>query len=142
MNSKAEDDKIRIRIDASDELPALEADRDKVKQVVLNLLSNAIKYNRANGTVIMSAASSEQDVCVSVQDTGVGIPDEAIPHLFQKFYRVRETEGKIAGTGLGLSICKQIVQGHGGRMEIKSKLGVGTSFSFYLPRSGKTIPRL
>ncbi len=142
MNSKAEEEKIQIRIDASDHLPAFEADRDKIKQVVLNLLSNAIKYNRANGTVILNANANETEVHVSIQDTGVGIPEEALPHLFEKFYRVRETEGKAAGTGLGLSICKQIVQGHGGRMEIKSKLGVGTSFAFYLPRSGKTIPRL
>jgi len=142
MNSKAEEEKIQIKIDASDSLPAFEADRDKIKQVVLNLLSNAIKYNRPNGSVILDANANETEVCVSLQDTGVGIPDEAIPHLFEKFYRVRETEGKAAGTGLGLSICKQIVQGHGGRMEIKSKLGVGTSFSVHLPRSGKTIPRL
>ena len=142
MNSKAEEEKIQIKIEASDNLPAFEADRDKIKQVLLNLLSNAIKYNRPNGSVILNAHSNETEVCVSVQDTGVGVPEEAIPHLFEKFYRVRETEGKVAGTGLGLSICKQIVQGHGGRMEIKSKIGVGTSFTFYLPRSSKTIPRL
>ena len=142
MNSKAEEEKIQIKIEASDNLPAFEADRDKIKQVLLNLLSNAIKYNRPNGSVILNAHANETEVCVSVQDTGVGVPEEAIPHLFEKFYRVRETEGKAAGTGLGLSICKQIVQGHGGRMEIKSKLGVGTSFSVHLPRSSKTIPRL
>ena len=142
MNSKAEEEKIQIKIEASDSLPAFEADRDKIKQVLLNLLSNAIKYNRPNGSVILNAHANETEVCVSVQDTGVGVPEEAVPHLFEKFYRVRETEGKAAGTGLGLSICKQIVQGHGGRMEIKSKLGVGTSFSVHLPRSSKTIPRL
>jgi hypothetical protein len=61
--------------------------------------------------------------------------------LFQKFYRVREHESRASGTGLGLSICKQIVHGHGGRIEVKSKLGVGTVFMIYLPRSNKTIPR-
>ena len=141
MNSKAEDDKVQIHIEASEGLPPCEADRDKMKQVVLNLLSNAIKYNRANGSVIISAAAAEANMCITVQDTGLGIPDEAIPHLFEKFYRVHEAEGTTSGTGLGLSICKQIVQGHGGRMEVKSKLGVGTSFSVILPRSSKTQPR-
>lgn len=78
---------------------------------------------------------------VILQDTGIGIPDEAIPHLFQKFYRVREHETRASGTGLGLSICKQIVQGHGGRIEVKSKIGVGTVFMIYLPRTNKTVPR-
>jgi len=141
MNSKAEEEKIQLRIEAADGLPPFEADRDKLKQVVLNLLSNAIKYNRPGGSVTLSAGASEKEVCITVQDTGVGIPEEAVPHLFEKFYRVRETEGKVAGTGLGLSICKQIVQGHGGRMEVKSKLGAGTSFTVSLPRSGKTMPR-
>jgi signal transduction histidine kinase len=142
LNSKAEEDQIQIRIEARDGLPMFEADRDKIKQVVLNLLSNAIKYNRAKGSVTIDPAVNGSEVSVTVQDSGVGIPEEAIPHLFEKFYRVRETEGKAMGTGLGLSICKQIVQGHGGRMEVKSKIGVGTSFSFYLPKSSKNQPRL
>jgi signal transduction histidine kinase len=141
MNSKAEEDKIQILIEASDGLPLWEADRDKLKQVMLNLLSNAIKFNRSKGSIIISATAAEANVCITVQDTGMGIPEEALPHLFEKFYRVRETEDKVAGTGLGLSICKEIVQGHGGRVEVKSKLGVGTSFSVLLPRSGKTQPR-
>jgi signal transduction histidine kinase len=140
MNSKAQEDRIQIRIQASEGLPPCEADRDKLKQVILNLLSNAIKYNRPNGSVIVSADAAEANICITVQDTGVGIPEEALPHLFEKFYRVHETEGSTSGTGLGLSICKQIVQGHGGRMEVKSKLGVGSSFSVIIPRTGKTMP--
>lgn len=140
MNSKAEEEHIQIRIEASEGLPPCEADRDKLKQVILNLLSNAIKYNRPNGSVIINATCNETSICITVQDTGLGIPEEAIPHLFEKFYRVHETEGAASGTGLGLSICKQIVQGHGGRMEVKSKFGVGTSFSVMLPRSGKIQP--
>jgi signal transduction histidine kinase len=139
MNSKAEEDKIQIRIEGEG-LPPLDADRDKLKQVILNLLSNAIKYNRPNGSVIVRAEAAETNMCITVMDTGIGIPEEAIPHLFEKFYRVHETEGNASGTGLGLSICKQIVHGHGGRMEVKSKLGVGTSFSVILPRLGKTQP--
>jgi signal transduction histidine kinase len=141
MNATAQEQGVEVRIEAPEGQPLCEADRDKLKQVVLNLLSNAIKYNRPRGTVTLSASASESSSCLTVQDTGVGIPEEAIPHLFEKFYRVHESEGLIAGTGLGLSICKEIVQGHGGRMEVKSQLGVGTSFSVILPRSGKTQPR-
>jgi len=104
-------------------------------------LSNAIKYNRPNGTVMLRAEARENEIAIFVQDTGIGIPEEALPHLFQKFYRVREHENKVSGTGLGLSICKQIIYGHGGRIEVKSKPSVGTVFILYLPRSGKTIPR-
>ncbi len=141
MNSAAQEAHVAIRIEGAEGQPPCEADRDKLKQVLLNLLSNAIKYNRPGGMVTLSASASESSSCITVQDTGVGIAEEAIPHLFEKFYRVRESEGLASGTGLGLSICKEIVQGHGGRMEVKSELGVGTSFSVILPRSGRTVPR-
>ena len=137
MNSKADEEKIRIQIEAPDKMPALEADRDKIKQVILNLLSNAIKYNRLNGSIILHGNFNADEILITIQDTGIGIPEDALPHLFQKFYRVRENETKAAGTGLGLSICKQIVQGHGGRLEVKSKIGVGTAFTVHLPRGGK-----
>ncbi len=141
MNSAALAEGVEIRIEASEGQPFCEADRDKLKQVILNLLSNGIKYNHRGGRVTLSASASETSSCITVQDTGVGIPEEAIPHLFEKFYRVREGESVATGTGLGLSICKEIVQGHGGRMEVKSQLSAGSSFSVILPRSGKTIPR-
>jgi len=141
MSSKAMESNIQIRVESSEGLPLLDADRDKIKQVLLNLLSNAIKYNRPNGTVMLRAeVAGEKELALYIQDTGLGIPDESLPHLFQKFYRVREHESRVAGTGLGLSICKQIINGHGGRIEVKSKIGVGTVFSVFLPYSGKTQP--
>ena len=141
MESKAEEDHIQIRVIEPEGPTLLEADRDKIKQVVLNLLSNALKYNRTNGSVILKAEPKAHQMVISVQDTGVGIPEDAIGHIFEKFYRVRENEAKIPGTGLGLSICRQIVQGHGGTIEIKSKLGIGTNFLISLPRYSKTMPR-
>jgi signal transduction histidine kinase len=140
MNSKAEEEKIEICVQAPEGLPPMQADRDKMKQVLLNLLSNAIKYNHAGGKVTLGAGVAELTIRIEVQDTGQGIPDEALPHLFEKFYRVHEAEGTPSGTGLGLSICKEIVQGHGGRIEVHSQPGQGTTFSILLPRSGKTQP--
>lgn len=139
--SKAIEGNIQIRVEPPEGMPLLDADRDKIKQTLLNLLSNAVKYNRPNGTVMMRAELTEKEIVLIVQDTGLGIPDEALPHLFEKFFRVREHEGRASGTGLGLSICKQIVNGHGGRIEVKSKIGVGTVFSIFLPYAGKTLPR-
>ncbi len=142
MSSKADEDRIQIRVIEPEGPTLLEADRDKIKQVLLNLLSNAIKYNRKNGSIILKIDTQEKrELVVSVQDTGVGIPEDAVGHLFEKFYRVRENESKAAGTGLGLSICKQIIQGHGGTIEIKSKLGIGTNVLISLPRGSRTIPR-
>lgn len=135
MASKADEDRIQIKVIEPEGLTLLEADRDKIKQVILNLLSNAIKYNRKNGSVILKIdTQDESKLVISVQDTGVGIPEDAIGHICEKFYRVRENETKVSGTGLGLSICKQIVQGHGGTLEIKSKLGIGTNILVGLPR--------
>lgn len=141
MQSKADEARIQIKVDSSEPLPLLEADRDKIKQVLLNLLSNAIKYNRPNGSVIIHADAAETEIAITVQDTGLGIPEDALPHLFEKFYRVREHESKTGGTGLGLSICKQIVQGHNGTLEVKSKIGVGTAFTMRLPRDSKIMPK-
>jgi signal transduction histidine kinase len=142
MMTKALETNIQIRIDVPNDMPLMEADRDKIKQVLLNLISNAIKYNRTNGSVIVTGNFTDDEISIIIQDTGIGIPDESIPHLFEKFYRVREHEGKASGTGLGLSICKQIIQGHNGRIEVKSKMGVGTSFGLYIPRVSRTMPRV
>lgn len=141
MMTKAQETNIQIRVDVPNDMPLMEADRDKMKQVLLNLVSNAIKYNRPNGTVIITGNFTDTELSMMVQDTGVGIPEESIPHLFEKFYRVREHENKATGTGLGLSICKQIIQGHNGRIEVKSKIGVGTSFGIHLFRAQRTSPR-
>ncbi len=140
MISKAQETDVQMRVDVPNDMPLLEADRDKVKQVMLNLLSNAIKYNRPNGSVMISGNYTDTEISIGIQDTGMGIPEDSVPHLFEKFFRVREHEGKATGTGLGLSICKQIVQGHNGRIEVKSKIGVGTAFTLFLPRSPRTLP--
>ena len=133
LQAKADENKIEVEIALPADFPVVVADRDKIKQVLLNLLSNAIKYNRPNGKVTLSGSWSEREWYFAVTDTGLGIPEDSIPNLFTKFYRVRGTENYAIGTGLGLSICKQIVHGHGGRIDVKSKLGEGTTFTVFIP---------
>jgi signal transduction histidine kinase len=134
MQPKADETRVVIELVVPSDMPSVEGDRDKLKQVVLNLISNAIKYNRLDGKVTVSAAMDNKTWQFSVADTGHGIPEEAMTNLFQKFYRVKGVETKVGGTGLGLSICKQIILGHGGRMEVKSKVEQGTTFTAFIPR--------
>jgi signal transduction histidine kinase len=107
--------------------------------VLLNLLTNAIKYNRQDGHIDISAARKRDNetevVQISVHDTGKGIPKESQVHMFERFFRVADTEGYTQGTGLGLVIAKRIVEAHGGSMWLDSEVGVGTTFYFTLPRT-------
>ncbi len=139
MGPRAEEHHLHLTLDLDEELPTLWADHNRLKQVVINLVSNAIKYNRPGGQVIVRAAAhGEREVLIQVEDTGLGIPAEAMPHLFEKFYRVKATEDHAQGTGLGLAITRQIVEAHGGRIEVQSQVGEGSTFSVYLPREHKT----
>lgn len=133
MQARADESRISMRLEVPSDTPNLQADRDKLKQVALNLLSNAIKYNRPGGKVLIKAQLKENQWEILFIDTGLGISEDELPNMFQKFHRVRATE-KITGTGLGLSICKGIIQGHGGRISVQSKLGEGTQFTINLPR--------
>jgi signal transduction histidine kinase len=135
MQSQADECSITMEVEIPADFPQVEADRDKIKQVVLNLLSNAIKYNCPHGKVTITGGLEDNEWTLAIRDTGTGIPVKAVPHLFQKFYRVQASEGKVAGTGLGLSICKEIVSGHGGTIEVKSKYGQGATFTIHIPKS-------
>ncbi len=133
MLPKATEKNIHIKWEAADPLPEMRGDRNKVKQVILNLLSNAIKYNRRSGNILVTVSSEENELCLAVKDSGMGIPEESLPHLFEKFYRAPGTEHMASGTGLGLSICKFIVEAHHGRIEVESQVGMGTTFIVHLP---------
>ncbi len=137
MQNKADERDIRIELAVNappdGRLLAIKADRDKIKQVLLNLLSNAIKYNRPGGEIFLMTQIEDSDVLISVRDTGLGIPEASLPHLFEKFYRVPGEGQSIQGTGLGLSICKRIVEVHHGRIEVDSQENRGTTFKIYLP---------
>jgi signal transduction histidine kinase len=97
------------------------------------LLTNAVKYNVTGGSIWVEARVAPSEHVLQVGDSGVGIPQEAIPHLFDKFYRVKGAERLASGTGLGLSICKQIIEKHGGRITVESQPGKGTVFTIHLP---------
>jgi len=127
---------ITVTVDAA--ATEIEGDRGKIKQVMLNLLTNAIKYNRERGIIAVHLRVADEKgqevVAVSVRDTGRGISKEDQAHIFERFYRVADTEGFTQGTGLGLIIAKRIVEAHGGNMWLESQPGVGTTFTFALPR--------
>lgn len=132
MRSRAEEKNLTLS-GKIDELPELNGDKDKIKQVVLNLLSNAIKYNFPQGSIVLTAEAGSGEITLSVSDTGPGISEEGLSHLFEKFYRVPGTEKIALGTGLGLSICKRIVETHGGKIEVQSQVNKGTTFIVHLP---------
>ncbi|MDT8325208.1 MAG: ATP-binding protein [Bacteroidota bacterium] len=112
----------------------IDADPLRIRRVLLNLIDNAVKYNRRNGSVTMFMKREEDTVSVCVQDSGIGIPPEAIPRLFERFYRVNDSASSSAkGTGLGLYLVKWIVKNHGGTITVDSEPGEGSTFSIILP---------
>ena len=110
------------------------ADQDKTSQIMINLLSNAIKYNKTGGKVSIDATEDDGKIRVNVEDTGIGISEKDIPHMFEKFFRAEGSSRETPGTGLGLAVTKSLVQVMGGMIEMKSKLGEGSRFSFSLPK--------
>ena len=107
-------------------------DRDGLYQVVFNLVENAIKYNRKGGKVVLKGwkeTGEEDRVCLTVQDTGIGIPEEELPHIFERFYRVDKARSREkGGTGLGLAIVADWLKNAGGDIQVESTLGEGTTF--------------
>jgi heavy metal sensor kinase len=109
-------------------------DAGRIGQVVTNLLTNAIYFNRDQGEVRLCTRSEGGAVVLTVTDTGQGIPEEDVPHLFERFYRADKSRSRIQGrNGLGLAICKAIVDAHGGSIEVSSQVGVGSTFTVKLP---------
>ncbi|MCS7209686.1 MAG: ATP-binding protein [Fimbriimonadales bacterium] len=133
MEAEAQRAQVQLHTELQPDLKLL-ANRDQILQVVLNLLSNAIRYNKPQGSVWVRTYSHEHQVAIEVADTGIGIPSEALPRIFERFYRVDKTRSRVGGgTGLGLSIVKHIVEAHRGRVEVESEYRVGSTFRVWLP---------
>lgn len=116
------------------DLPAVYGDPDMLTQVLINLVDNAVKYTPAGGKVTVLAGVTGGDVRVSVTDTGIGIPPESLPRIFERFYRVDKARSReLGGTGVGLAIVKHIIRAHGGKTYVESTVGKGSTFSFSLP---------
>jgi PAS domain S-box-containing protein len=115
-------------------LPSITGDRARIAQVLDNFVSNAIKFTPAGGRVLVTTTAGADAIDVEVTDTGVGVPADELPRLFQRFFRTHAaTAQAIPGTGLGLAIAKAIVEAHGGGIEVESEEGAGTTFKFTLP---------
>ena len=125
-----------LRYKMLNETPVIETNRDKLEQVVLNILSNALKYTPKGGTIEVFSGRLYQEVYIKITDTGIGIPAEKLPRIFERFYRVDKARSReTGGTGLGLAIAKQLTEELGGRIAISSAVNVGTEVVISLPVS-------
>jgi len=135
LEEKALSKNISIIQPGSGETGEVLADRAKLEQVLVNLLDNAIKYTQDNGTITISSAETEGMLTIAVSDTGIGIPDNDLPRIFERFYRVDAARSREqGGTGLGLAIVKHILQLYGGSISVESRPGKGSTFSFTLKK--------
>jgi two-component system phosphate regulon sensor histidine kinase PhoR len=117
-------------------LPEVMADEARVEQILVNIIHNAIKFTPSGGRISISAKARDNDILVSVSDTGVGIPADDLPRIFERFYKADKSRSG-GGTGLGLAIAKHIVEAHGGRIWAESVEGRGSTFNFTLPLAHK-----
>ena len=127
----AEDYQQTFIYDVPDSLPAVTGNADRTQQVLIALLDNAFKYTPEGGTVTLSAAIEEGVIRITVRDTGIGISEEDLPHVFDRFYKADKSHGG-KGTGLGLAIAYEIMKHLGEEMHVTSTLGEGSAFSFTL----------
>ena len=132
LNLQAERQKLSVVRDFAADLPAVPADKDRVRQVIANLVHNAIKFTRPGGRITIATRTLEGSVVVGIADTGVGIPKEDLARVFERFYKGDRTRAG-EGTGMGLAIAKHVVEAHGGNIWVESEDVKGSTFSFSLP---------
>lgn len=123
----------RIRAEIAEDLPPVSADPDRLERILTNLLSNALKYSPPGTEVLVTAQQRDGEIVTSVLDRGPGIPREDLPKLFQRYGRTTAGRARGEGLGLGLYIARKLVEAHGGRIWVESRVGLGSNFSFSLP---------
>lgn len=137
----ANEKRFRLSIEASDPFCYVNADRNKLSQVLLNLASNAISYGKEGGQLKVSIVQIENTYNIEFKDDGDGIEPEHLPRLFERFYRVEKSRNRNeGGSGLGLAIVKHIIESHGQQIQVSSTVGIGTTFTFSLQKSKATGP--
>jgi two-component system phosphate regulon sensor histidine kinase PhoR len=137
----AKEKRFRLSVDTSDPYCYVNADRNKLSQVLLNLSSNAIAYGKEGGHLIVSVVQIDNTYNIEFKDNGDGIEPEHLPRLFERFYRVEKSRNRNeGGSGLGLAIVKHIIESHGQQIQVTSKVGIGTTFTFSLEKSKATGP--
>jgi two-component system sensor histidine kinase ResE len=126
---------VDIRVESAANLPTLTADGDRLAQVFTNLVDNALKFTPSGGVILLRVSATSEGILVFVSDRGAGISAEAQAHIFDRFYQADPSRrgGRKHGAGLGLAIAQEIVQAHGGRIGVRSRLGEGTTFEVFLP---------
>jgi two-component system phosphate regulon sensor histidine kinase PhoR len=134
MRLQAERNGLTFTIHYPDEIVAVSADQERVKQVLTNLIHNAIKFTKPGGSITIIANEQEDKVVFQIEDTGVGIDPDVLPRIFERFYKADQSRSS-AGAGLGLSISRHIVEAHGGKIWAESEPGVGSKFFFSLPKA-------
>jgi two-component system phosphate regulon sensor histidine kinase PhoR len=134
LRPQAERAGLLVQLNLPEDLPHVLADQERIQQVITNLVHNAIKFTPAGGEIQIAADLADDEVVISVRDTGIGIAGEDLPRVFERFYKSDRARSG-GGTGLGLAIAKHIVQGHGGRIWASSIEGQGSTFSFSIPTS-------
>jgi two-component system, NtrC family, sensor histidine kinase KinB len=139
MRSAFLDRGVILSFDVPGDVPPLFANTTRLQSVFVNLLGNALKHSSAGGRVSVAVQSEGDMVRFTVEDTGSGIPEEYLPYVFEKFFRVPGRE-KQTDSGLGLTIVKEIVEAHGGAIEVKSKVGEGSKFTFTLRAAQSAAP--
>lgn len=132
MQLQAERAGLTLRVECPNDLRKVKIDSQRLEQVLVNLIHNAVKFTHAGGEVVLGAEAGPGEVRFAVRDTGIGIPVEDVPRIFERFYRVDKSRTG-SGTGLGLSIAKHIVEAHGGRIWAESTEGRGSTFYFTIP---------
>jgi heavy metal sensor kinase len=142
MHLLAEVKSLSVAVDAPQPVPVT-GDSARLKQVIVNLLDNAIKYTMKGGAISLAVRAADAKAVLTVRDNGIGIPQEALPHIFERFYRADKVRSRASqGAGLGLSIVHAICQAHGGTVEAASEEGIGTTLTVHLPLAARPNPEL